>query len=169
MVKMFIGIDPGKHGGIAVLSSDGGVIDVVKMPCTAVDLYEYLSRYSGDSFCVLERVGGMPGNGGSAMFNFGKGFGHLEMALLSLCIPFDEITPNKWEKHYQLGSSGKFSKTEWKNRLKSKAQQLFPGLGKKVTLDTCDALLLAEYGRRVYSCGSGGALCANGVSVEIGS
>ena len=164
MVKRFIGIDPGKHGGISVLSLDGGVIDVVKMPCTAVDLYEYLSRYSDDSFCVLERVGGMPGNGGSAMFNFGKGFGHLEMALLSLRIPFDEVTPNKWEKHYQLGSSGKFSKREWKNRLKSKAQQLFPGLGKKVTLDTCDALLLAEYCRRIYSCGSCDVLCSNSVN-----
>lgn len=69
-------------------------------------------------------------------------------ALLALHIPTEDVTPNKWEKTYQLGSSGKYTKTEWKNRLKAKAQQMFPHLGKKVTLATCDALLICEYGRR---------------------
>ncbi len=146
--RNYIGIDPGKHGGIAVLDSDGTVLDVAKMPETPQDLLGFLSKYKDCSICTLERVGGMPGNGGSAMFNFGKGYGHLQMALISLEIPTEDVTPNKWEKTYQLGSSGKFSKTEWKNKLKAKAQQLFPSLGKKITLATCDALLIAEYGRR---------------------
>jgi hypothetical protein len=148
MSKSYIGIDPGKHGGIAVLDETGAVIDVVKMPETPQDLLGFLSQYKENSVCTLERVGGMPGNGGSAMFNFGKGYGHLQMALIALEIPTEDVTPNKWEKTYQLGSSGKFSKTEWKNKLKAKAQQLFPSLGKKITLATCDALLIAEYGRR---------------------
>ena len=147
-MKRYIGIDPGQHGGIAVLLADGTVVEVSKMPSTPRDLYDFLSQYSEDSFCVLERVGGMPGNGGSAMFNFGKGYGHLQMALVALGIPTEDVTPNKWEKTYQLGPCGKFTKTEWKNRLKAKAQQLFPQLGKKITLATCDALLIAEYGRR---------------------
>lgn len=147
-MKRYIGIDPGKHGGIAVMGADGDVLDVVKMPGTPQDLLDFLEQYKDDSFCTLERVGGMPGNGGSAMFNFGKGYGHLQMALLALHIPTEDVTPNKWEKTYQLGSSGKYTKTEWKNRLKAKAQQMFPHLGKKVTLATCDALLICEYGRR---------------------
>ena len=49
-------------------------------------------------------------------------------------------------KFYQLGRSTGYSKTEWKNKLKAKAQQLFPG--EKVTLATCDSLLIAEYGRK---------------------
>ena len=145
---MYIGIDPGVNGGIAVLDANGGVVELLKMPSTPQDLLETLGRYREGSRCVLERVGGMPGNGGSAMFNFGKGFGHLQMALLALGIATDEVTPNKWEKSYQLGSSGKYTKTEWKNKLKAKAQQLFPTLGRKITLATCDALLIAEYGRR---------------------
>ena len=145
---MYIGIDPGVSGGIAVLDANGGVVELLKMPSTPQDLLETLGRYREGSRCVLERVGGMPGNGGSAMFNFGKGFGHLQMALLALGIATDEVTPNKWEKSYQLGSSGKYTKTEWKNKLKAKAQQLFPTLGRKITLATCDALLIAEYGRR---------------------
>lgn len=148
-MKKYIGIDPGAHGGIAVLSDDGSVVEVAKMPTTPMDLLDFLSKYKDDSFCILERVGGMPGNGGSAMFNFGKGYGHLQMALLALGIPTNDVTPNKWEKSFQLGSSGKYGKTEWKNRLKAKAQQLFPSLGRKITLATCDALLIAEYGRRL--------------------
>lgn len=148
-MKKYIGIDPGDHGGIAVLSADGSVVEVAKMPTTPMDLLDFLSRYKDDSFCILERVGGMSGNGGSAMFNFGKGYGHLQMALLALGIPTNDVTPNKWEKSFQLGSSGKYGKTEWKNRLKAKAQQLFPSLGRKITLATCDALLIAEYGRRL--------------------
>lgn len=147
-MERYIGIDPGKHGGIAVMGADGEVIEVVKMPETPQDLLDFLEQYKDDSFCTLERVGGMPGNGGSAMFNFGKGYGHLQMALLALHIPTEDVTPNKWEKTYQLGSSGKYTKTEWKNRLKAKAQQMFPHLGKKITLATCDALLICEYGRR---------------------
>lgn len=147
-MKRYIGIDPGQHGGIAVLSESGEVVEVVKMPPTPQDLLDFLEQYSEDSFCTLERVGGMPGNGGSAMFNFGKGYGHLQMALLALHIPTEDVTPNKWEKTYQLGTCGKFTNTEWKNRLKAKAQQMFPHLGRQITLATCDALLIAEYGRR---------------------
>lgn len=146
--KVYIGVDPGKNGGIAVLDSNGNVVEVSKMPETPQDLLAFLSRHREGSRCTLERVGGMPGNGGSAMFNFGKGYGHLQMALLALGIPTEDVTPNKWEKSYQLGTSGKYTKTEWKNRLKAKAQQLFPSLGKRITLATCDALLIAEYGRR---------------------
>jgi len=146
--KNYIGIDPGKNGGIAVLDAEGKVLDLTKMPETPQDLLEFLRKWKDGSVCTLERVGGMPGNGGSAMFNFGKGFGHLQMALMALEIPMTDVTPNKWEKAFQMGSSGKFTKTEWKNLLKAKAQQIFPKLGRKVTLATCDALLIAEYGRR---------------------
>lgn len=148
MMKRYIGIDPGKNGGIAIMREDGEVLCVEKMPPTPHDLLSFLEEFKNDCICILERVGGMPGNGGSAMFNFGKGYGHIQMALIALGIPCEEVTPNKWEKSFQLGSCGKYSKTEWKNRLKSKAQQLFPKLGKKITLATCDALLICEYGRR---------------------
>ena len=87
----------------------------------------------------------MPGQGGMAMFNFGKGFGHLEMALLGMGVPTVEVTPQKWQKSFQLGNSKSCSsKTEWKNKLKAKAQQLFPNI--KVTLWSADALLLYHYG-----------------------
>jgi hypothetical protein len=146
--KKIIAIDPGKNGGIAIYSIDNNcIIEVTKMPDTPLDILNFLSMYSQNSVCYLEKVGGIPGQGGaSSMFNFGKGFGYLEMALLCKKIPTTEVTPQKWQKELQLGNKGKKSSTEWKNKLKAKAQQLYPNVG-KITLATSDALLILEYAR----------------------
>ena len=145
--QKIIAIDPGQAGGIAILSFDGELLDVKKMPDTPKELLDYLSEWSENSVCYLEKVGGIPGMGASKMFNFGKGFGHLEMALLSLGIKTIEVTPQKWQKALQLGNKGRSSSTEWKNKLKARAQQLYPRV--KVTLDISDALLILEYARLV--------------------
>ena len=156
MNKYVIGIDPGAKGGIAVLDDSGAVASVVKMPETPQDILSYLrdvqqrSDVFGDVVtCYMEAVGfGMPGQSSSATAKFARHCGHLEMALLALGIPTNTVTPQKWEKTYQLGKSSGYSKSEWKNKLKAKAQQLFPRLGNKITLATADCLLIAEYGRK---------------------
>ena len=146
---IYIGIDPGLSGGIAILNQDGSVKEVVAMPDTPRDIYEFLFSYKEDSRCVLEDVGhGMPGQSSKATATFARHNGHLEMALLALGIPTEKVTPQKWIKVYQLKKKKEQDKNEWKNILKAKAQSLFPQLGKKVTLKTCDALLIAEYARR---------------------
>jgi len=140
-------IDPGKNGGIAIFSlKENRVIEVIKMPDTPQDLLSFITTYQNNTICYLEKVGGLPGMGGSSMFNFGKGFGHLEMALLCRKIPTVEVTPQKWQKALQLGNKGKKSTTEWKNKLKIKAQQLYPYVG-KITLAISDALLILKYSR----------------------
>lgn len=146
----YIGIDPGASGGIAVLDEDGMVKDVRNMPDTPADILEYFKAYQAfPCICVLEDVGqGMPGQSSSATAKFARHNGHLEMALLALGIKTIKARPQKWEKTYALGKSTAFEKAEWKRKLKERAQQLFPQLGKKVTLKTCDALLIAEYCRK---------------------
>ena len=86
------------------------------MPETPQEILSFLTAYQFNSICYLEKVGGLPGMGGSSMFNFGKGkgFGHLEMALLCRKIPTVEVTPQKWQKALQLGVKGKKSNTDWK-------------------------------------------------------
>lgn len=144
--KKIIAIDPGKNGGIAVFSTDKDkLLEIIKMPDTPFDLYKFLSKYKTNCKCYLEKVGGLPGMGGSAMFNFGKGFGHIEMALLCNKIPTMEVTPQKWQKVLQLGTKGNKSTTEWKNKLKIRAQQLYPNVS--VTLALSDALLILEYAK----------------------
>lgn len=151
-MKVIIGIDPGLSGGIAAITADGEVVSADKMPPTPADILDHLQHITSLAdhiVCYMEKVGqGMPGQSSKATATFARHCGHLDMALLALGIPTNTVTPNKWEKSYQIGLSTGLGKTEWKNRLKAKAQQLFPQLGKKVTLATCDALLLAEYGRK---------------------
>ena len=144
--KKIIAIDPGKNGGIAIYSFEKNkLIEVVKMPPTPQELLSFLRLYQFNSVCYLEKVGGLPGMGGSAMFNFGKGFGHIEMALLCAKIPTNEVLPQKWQKFLSLGTKGSKSTSEWKNKLRTRAEQLFPNAG-KITLATSDALLILKYG-----------------------
>lgn len=154
MEGLVIGIDPGTNGGIAVLDLKGGVISCESMPDTPYDILESLRAIRDNAevenmsvVCYLEKVGfGMPGQSSKATATFARHNGHLEMALLALGIKTNEVTPPKWIRSYQLGRSSDYSKSEWKNRLKSMAQQLFPH--EKVTLSIADSLLIAEYGRK---------------------
>lgn len=145
MAKYVIGIDPGKNGGIAVMRG-GRLIVCCKMPQTPSDICGFLASYSGYEAKVwLERVGGRSGQSASASFRFGQNYGHIEMAVTAAGIPFETVTPQKWQKNYQLGTASQCaSKTEWKNKLKACAQGLFPGV--HITLSTADAVLIANYG-----------------------
>lgn len=154
--KKIIAIDPGNNGGIVVYSIDREeMIEVIKMPDTTQDVLNFLKKYQRNSVCYLEKVGGIPGQGGaSSMFNFGKGVGHLEMALLACRIKTISVTPQQWQKCLQLGNKGKKTTNQWKTKLKEKAQQLYPTVGAKFGLKTkqdwlnvSDALLIAEYAR----------------------
>lgn len=154
--RKIIAIDPGKNGGIAIFSIDKNqLIEVVKMPETPMDVFSFISIFRKNSICYIEKVGGIPGQGGaSSMFNFGKGVGHLEMALLACRIKTISVTPQQWQKCLQLGNKGKKTTNQWKTKLKEKAQQLYPTVGAKFGLRTkqdwlnvSDALLIAEYAR----------------------
>ncbi len=139
-----IAVDPGKNGSVVVLREDG-TVRIHKMPVTPKDTEILFKMYQKDSVCFLERVFGMPGRGGSALFNFGQGYGWIEMALIHCKIPTIVVTPQKWMKFHQLGTRGTMTPTEWKNKLKAKAQQLYPKI--TVTLTYADALLILSYGK----------------------
>ena len=140
----FIGIDPGVSGGIAVVSDTGTLLSVSKMPETERDLYEHLgalSFFAGGLKATLEYVRAMPKMGAASMFQFGRGYGAIRMALVARDIPFDEATPLKWQNAMGCLTHGD------KNISKRRAQELFPGV--KVTHANADALLIAEYARRL--------------------
>ncbi len=143
----YIGIDPGASGGLAGV----GINDIaIPMPGTERDIWEWIKlKDDKDTFAVIEKVQGYIGNGhpGSTMFKFGQSYGGLRMALIAAGIPFEEVQPQKWQKALGITTRGREeSKGEFKNRLKARAQQLFPSI--KVTLATADAILIAEYCRR---------------------
>lgn len=158
---IYVGIDPGASGGVAVLTDRGYVLKTEPLGGkTDRDLWDLISglrHTAARYFAVLERVGGYTQAGGpqpgSAMFNFGAGYGKLKMALTAACVPYLEVMPQKWQKAVGVPTRGKAeSKVAFKARLKGLAQSLFPN--EKVTLAVSDALLIAYYCREIK--GQGG-------------
>ena len=97
----------------------------------------------------VEEVSGYAGTAqpGSRMFTFGRNFGFILGVLQTLGVRIELVKPSKWQKALSLGTaSACASKTIWKNKLKACAQRLYPNL--HVTLQTADALLILEYGRK---------------------
>lgn len=148
-MKTIIGIDVGKNGGIAWITD--GKPCVEKMPDTLQDLWELIHDikyrfFRGEDIefkAYIEAVHSSPQMGVKSAFTFGQGYGNLEMALTAAGIPFERVSPQKWQKALGCLTKGD------KNVSKRKSQELFPGL--KITHATADALLIAEYGRRIES------------------
>lgn len=151
---IYIGVDPGATGGIALLTQQGKVLSLDKTPTSEADwcaLMRYLLDKSdrGRVNALVEKVGSMPGNAARAMFTFGVQYGFALMALAAHDIPIDSVTPSVWQRGLGIPKRKKNeSKTAYKNRLKRKAQQLYPQNYRQITLATADALLIAEYSRR---------------------
>lgn len=172
---IFLGIDPGASGGLAWIIPHPpnppnmnmrglDVIEGIKMPETerdtwlhvvmagypkAIDGDVYLAldplreEQRPDAFAIIESVHSMPKQGVASSFKFGRSYGFLRGCLIASGIPFEEVTPQRWQKELGCLSKGN------KNVTKARAQQLFPSL--KITHATADALLLAEYARRLYA------------------
>ena len=153
---VILGIDPGASGGIASLYANRHHcatfrLDVRKMPETPADVWELLvlaKRESSDWYAIIEQVGAMPKQGVASSFKFGVNFGMLIGLLTALEIPFERVAPGKWQRAMGCLSGGD------KNVTKRKAQELFPHL--KINHYIADALLLAEYGRRLLAQRNGG-------------
>lgn len=144
----FIGIDPGAGGGIAVVNNAGRA-EAWKMPATERDVYDLLAGIP-DSYAVIEHVHSMPQQGVASSFKFGASYGFVRGCLIGCGIPFEQVGPRSWMKALGIRVRHKTeTPTQWKNFLKSIAQQLFPEV--RVTLKTADALLIAEYCRRTVS------------------
>ena len=147
---IYIGIDPGKNGGIALLSNTSDFIDnFVYSEDAILEVLKQASKYV-DKICYLEHVHAMPKQGVSSTFNFGMNFGFIQGVLKAYGIPYELVTPQKWKKE--------FSCTSDKNTSIEVCKRLFPNVNLKAT-ERCrkdhdgmaEALLIAEYGRRHYN------------------
>tara|TARA_Y100000401_G_C8264175_1_gene194883 strand:- start:33 stop:512 length:480 start_codon:yes stop_codon:yes gene_type:complete len=140
---VYIGIDPGKSGAIAVLLDDGKIyVDNYDMGIKYLfDLLRLSAKYN--HYCCIEKVHSFPGQGVASTFSFGKNYGIWVAMLESNNIRYTNPTPQAWIKHYI--ELGKYAKKERKNKLKAIAQRLHPNT--KVTLRNADAILLAHYAK----------------------
>jgi Holliday junction resolvasome RuvABC endonuclease subunit len=151
-MKCYIGIDPGSSSGciaIIYLDDKGNVFRTSTIEFAKYTTREWLDRLSDcikgyEPLCILEKVHGMPDMGVTSVSVFMKNVGHIEMALLALGIPFKEVTPQTWMKHYGMKKEKTESKTQWKQRLRERLQRIMPEF--RVTNNTADAMLIAYYG-----------------------
>lgn len=145
-----IAIDPGASGGIAIQKSTVGVctVEAYSMPKTEREIYELIDgAKSADpegSTAFLEDLVKYTGRNmpSSAMAVYASNFGFIKGVLTALKWRIVLVPPKSWQKSLGLGKAKGLTKTEWKNKLKQKAEELFPTI--KVTLATADALLILE-------------------------
>ena len=144
MKNTFIGIDPGKSGGIAVIE-DGQARTV---PYSDKELGRVMAWYCTHGvICCLEKVGAMPGQGVTSMFNFGVSYGYIKGVLESYGIPYQEIPPQRWKKEFGLNSD-KAASVDVCRKLFPEVNLLATPRCKKPHDGMAEALLMAEYARR---------------------
>jgi len=141
----FIGIDPGVSGGIAWTSPLGD--QSAPMPATLHDTLALINKIldeqsDGKTLAYVEElpkyVGPIPS---SAVFVMARNYGQMEGILAALGVSIHHVKPQAWQKALGLGHREKGDKTSaWKNKLKAKAQHLYPE--ETVTLKNADALLI---------------------------
>jgi len=152
-MTIFIGIDPGVSGAIAILAPDG--VTFFDMPVLEVKkkqtldyagLAGILRPFSGcGAFVAVELVGSMPGQGVSSTFAFGRSYGAVLATLATLEIPYELVTPPVWKRAFRLVGCEK-------DESRAAALRLFPQCASDLRLKKhhgrADALLMAEYLRR---------------------
>jgi len=106
--KYVIGVDIGNQGGIAILASEGDLIDAIEMPClqdgpnnrptVSAALLAAIIRKSRASMAFVEHVAARPGEGPTGAFAFGRSRGVVEGCLGSYSIPVSFLTPARWKR-----------------------------------------------------------------------
>lgn len=146
------GIDPGLSGAISFIE-DGRLLTAFDMPVmpfgsdgkkqqvNAARL-AYELRSAKPDCVVIEKVGAMPGQGVTAMFNFGMSFGTVIGVVGALDIPIHYATPQKWKKHFRLSGAEK-------DLARTRCIELYPSqsilFARKKDCGRADATLIALY------------------------
>lgn len=159
---IYIGIDPGLDGALAVIDTDRDAVEIFDTPTVTVkttkgtkreyDLSTMATRLRTvrlnlqSSIAVIEKVHSMPGQGVRSMFSMGYGVGAWEGLLAGIGIPYRRVAPQTWQK-LMLADEGR-----GKDAARLQAQRLFPAtaamFARKKDDGRADAVLIAEYGRR---------------------
>ena len=149
--KKYIGIDPGKNGGVMVITETGEAT-AYKCPDNEFDMSILFRLLIGDTApddvnLLMERVWARPGNAVRAAFTYGVNYGQWLGVTASYEVQMNTVLPNNWIKW--IGCPKGLPVKERKHWLRDKAKELYPDL-KKVTLATADAILITHYAKEEY-------------------
>lgn len=159
---IYIGIDPGLSGGIALIGSTGQLL-LESTPVIAGKDYDIQAMkkilmskewMNDQRFVTIENQISMPGQGLTSTLTTGKGFGIWLGLLAGLEVPFQVISAKQWQNKLFTGTSPKL---DTKARSEIIAKRLFPTAdfrksdrAKKAHDGLTDAACIAEYGRRTH-------------------
>jgi crossover junction endodeoxyribonuclease RuvC len=118
MTDYTIGVDPGLKGAVAIIDSDGRLVEVWDMPTVEIKvgkstktrispelLAHEIGCWDGAKCAYMEAVSSSPQMGVSSAFAFGEGFGVVKGVLAAFNIPLVLVTPAKWKRDMGLNSS----------------------------------------------------------------
>jgi hypothetical protein len=146
--QAFLGIDPGKSGGISIIYSKTKYNaykcpeDVYQMASLIKEIKNNCTIKSYTIRCFIENVHAFPTDARSRAFAFGKNFGMWLGILASYSVKPLLVSPSKWQNHF--GPFPKLKKDR-KNKIKEIAKDAFPNI--KMTLYVSDAMLISLYGK----------------------
>lgn len=138
MKTLFLGIDPGAAGGIAIVGQ--GFAQAWKLTSERESIDLLRTHAPAIAKAYLENVQGFPGSRVDSAVKLAISHGVLRGLLVSCEIDYELIWPRVWQRRMGCMTKGD------KNVSKSKAQELWPEL--RITHAIADALLLAECCRR---------------------
>lgn len=144
-----IAIDPGAHGALCFIAPKGLPVIHKTADVPPLEALRDAICHVNTLDCVayLEKIGGfIAGKSlpGSSMFKMGHSAGYWEGLLAAFQVRTIMVRPQDWQAGI-TGTTGKKG-PERKRALRGEALRRYPAL--KPTLDTCDALLIADYGVR---------------------
>jgi crossover junction endodeoxyribonuclease RuvC len=131
MNNLFLGIDPGVHGGLAVVEiADGAapvLVEAIDVPVIGTGAKERVDVAAIRNFiekhkpilALIERAQAMPKQGASSGFKYGRAVGAIEAAIALCSIPLEIIEPSVWKRHWRLPGKDK-------EAARQKALQFFP-------------------------------------------
>ena len=150
---MILAVDPGASGALAFLDLAAGKLEILDMPTIEVkrgtknkieispQMLASLIKGRNPALAVLEKVGAMPNQGTSSMFQFGRGVGMLEGVLAALQVPTEYVAPLVWQR--AVGSR------DGKDGNRQRATELFPAyahlFSRKKDNGRADAVLMAYW------------------------
>ncbi len=161
LVRNYVGVDPGKSGGLVCLyqcvGTDTIEVEWATMPQTPREIWDWFNQLGTVGFAMLEWIHpSIQGIGKSSMSKLYGNYQMLEGFLVASLTPYETVKPPDWQRGLKIPKRKKSETTsQWKNRLRARAQELYPKLPlwsvprtKGIQLAIADALLIATYCKR---------------------
>jgi crossover junction endodeoxyribonuclease RuvC len=162
MSKIYIGIDPGKTGGVAAILEETVIVTPMILAGKDVDVGAmvdflvkniYLKSTAGkpcNAIACIEKVHSMPEQGVVSSFKFGFVTGVMHGIIRTLRIPLHTVTPQAWKKVILAGTlKDKDAAIDFCRRVYPNVNLLATERSRVPHSGIADALCIAKYAQEI--------------------